>query len=91
MNKFLTQRHKSPETLNDHLLLDFSDGFAWIEPLRACARTVHDSVATVELEVVVQSLQTLLIPTAEALAEIAPVAATPPHLDQRARCHAAQA
>ena len=60
MNKFLTQRHKSPEPLNDHLLLDFSDGFAWIEPLGACARTVHDSVATVELEVVVQSLQTLL-------------------------------
>ena len=60
MNKFLTQRHESQEPLNDHLLLDFSDGFAWVEPLGACARTVHDSVATVELEVVVQSLQTLL-------------------------------
>ena len=60
MNKFLTQRHKSPEPLNDHLLLDFSDGFAWIEPLGACASAVHDGVATVELEVVIESLQTFL-------------------------------
>jgi hypothetical protein len=45
---------------NDHLLLDLGDSLAWVEPLWTRARAVHDGVATVELEVVVESLQTLL-------------------------------
>jgi hypothetical protein len=45
---------------DDHLLLDFGDGLTGIETLGASARAVHDCVATVKLEVVVKSLQTLL-------------------------------
>jgi hypothetical protein len=46
-------------TSNDHLLLDFSDRLAGIEAFGASARAVHDCVATVQLEIVVERLQSL--------------------------------
>jgi hypothetical protein len=44
---------------NDHLLLDFGNRLARVETLWAGARAVHDGMATVQLEVVVESLQAI--------------------------------
>jgi hypothetical protein len=45
--------------LNNHLFLDLSDSLSRVEPLGAGASTIHDSVTTVQLKIIVQSFQTL--------------------------------
>lgn len=44
----------------DDLLLDFSDGLPGVESLGTCLGAIHDGVAAVQLERVIQRLQSLL-------------------------------
>ena len=56
----ILQRSFSLSLTLHHHLLDFRDGLGGVQPLRAGLRAIHDGVAAIELEGVVELLQPLL-------------------------------